>query len=1475
MADPIGEIPIIISGDSTELEKDLKAAAELAKAAGQKISDALASGAIGSDQLTDSLKALTDKGLSINQAMMALADTLKTTNSAATEAASGIGDIGAAAGKATPQVEDIRTSLAGIRDEAKRAADSSQAFSEVTNSANFSAFADNVEQYIRSPLRTAGAAAKEVLLEIGPMGAAAAAAAIGVGILAKEITDLVLAEGHAAETTQNFADRLQLSFQDTQKLSEMAQIAGVNVSVLERASSRLALAFEDSDGAGKKVAKALDDMGIAAEGTGVTMVKFLEALAAMPTASERMAAATAVIGRGAIQLEPLLKNYEALQAAVESLGGHISDEMVSKLLAADDASDKLAITWSHLKERLAAAFAPAVTASLEKLVQLMTPPDTTSTLEKQLMGINEQLIQLQANAGKGSVAVSGMMGGGFTSLEGGIGGNQANLLEARKREIESLIEATKRSKEYNATLDESNRASELWVQGQYDREKAASEAAYKIALAQHEEAKAAFDLRKAEDEQSKSLLANLKFFHVELADPAVEQARTRMAQLIQAQREGLISLRDLSEAQADYNKRIGFDFDAYLDKTITLLEQMDQKFQKANESIAHQRDLLRSPEFSESSKAMLAALNAGAPSDADMAARAKGTPLGNALLGLRISRDDETFKNVKLLTDLLDSQDATLKEVDTGWVQMSGELRKMATTDLPQVIGLYQKYIELQVSEGAGIGRIVQLREQQLQLIIHERELNNQSVSEYMIQLEKIRIAEDARRGQLELLGKVYIGLRDDFNKGFDALTKGIADNIVEWKNWEDVLTGIGKNIAKSLLSTILDGALKPIKDYLNKDGGLFDTLSKGLTGTVSKLTGIGKGLGGLPSPVQVPEINPITGEVGSVSAGGATPMGGGEVGGGGSSGGGGTSGLSSFTNLASLGVSIASGITQGIQNSRMINLLGEIEISTRQTKEQLTGGIQTSLNTYLPELKHLTDIWDVLANGYLKDIDDMLRYGAIHVTTDMSDLETGGSAYDKQKAENAARNAQTGGQSEPPAPDSDAVTGMTADVKSIRGQFERSLQNPARPPDYQGYANMVAANLHAAGILPNAPHASTFDERVTALLSSLRQTQATSGSVSGFGAATYNPVAQIAEFFKVSLKDAQKIFDAEAAKQPESWRATIDPNIRKFNEGLISMAELEKAQAEAIQADTDVLQDPAHQQAAIQADALANAQKGLIPTVTAYQQAQRDLTTSTIALQQQVNGLQQAFYASGGGAQASAALTSQVNAMGNSVALQPGIAPTAAGGFSGQERSAAVANYAAQLQDIDNSMKSFASIAEVQTHDFLINYQQTAFKYLTDDQNKIFQALLAQAPKGNPEAARQWIEYVNATFANIGKKTLLGLPQDNQLLYQLQQQAEPKGSDTSAQQRQIDINKIKIFDPMNIHHIGAAPIDIPGSLSNYAANLGTNWMTSPLPGQPGLPFGGGGGTSVPITVYALDPTSQGVANAITQSLWNNGVKTR
>jgi hypothetical protein len=200
-------------------------------------------------------------------------------------------------------------------------------------------------------------------------------------------------------------------------------------------------------------------------------------------------------------------------------------------------------------------------------------------------------------------------------------------------------------------------------------------------------------------------------------------------------------------------------------------------------------------------------------------------------------------------------------------------------------------------------------------------------------------------------------------------MIKGLAESILNAKGFGEAMTKAGMAAKEAILRFALkegiDELNKGLKDLFKQITGLefsFVNLGK----TIAKVLGIGgKSAGSIADTVgDVPLIlnDPVKVIQGIGGAAGVAKAGAGAAASAG------LSSMSGILSLASLGVDIAAGITNGIQNARMTSLLSGIELSTRAAKEQLVGGIQTALNEWLPWQKTTAEwvikLYDALAGG-------------------------------------------------------------------------------------------------------------------------------------------------------------------------------------------------------------------------------------------------------------------------------------------------------------------------------------------------------------------------------------------------------------------------------------------------------------------------------------------------------------------------------
>lgn len=899
MADPIGEIPVKITGDWADLQVQLLAAEAAAVGAAKDIGEAF------------------------NEAskQLSLFDSFDHFGNAS-------------------QLELFGKSLSDIGKEAEAAAKPLMELPEVTDhvSEAFHRFAEGVGEWIEHPLKMAGEAAQGLIEALGPVGVVALAVGAGIVELGKKIVDLVLEEGAAAEATNNLANRLNLSFEETKKLSEMAQIAGVGIDSLARVSMRLADALDNPAGAGKKVAEALDKMGIEASDSGDALKKLLEKLAEIPDATERISKAHEIMGRGAVQLEPLLRNYNELSAAVESLGGQLSGDMVRGLLKADDAADKLGIAWAHLKENLAATFAPAVMAGLDFLTNALSSPPKNA-LDDQIEKLRVSIQGLEADSNKASIAVTSMMGGGFTRM----GGNGA--LEAMKAQLQSLEdqklaqkEAFNRSKEYNEALDKLAHDSQMRQKDAAENQKKLDEAWHKQNLE---------DIKAEQKAREDAIKANEKVW---------EEFTKAGKQLDDQTKKTQITL-----------DKAWYQYVLETRKAIGITDEAKHKFGELSEITVDLKDRLPAP--------ILAAYEAG-------------LKLNDAIKKLGIDAKASGSELIEAFDTFGASGKGNLEQIEIAWSKVSGQIDKIGHFDLPLAIREYEKYIALLQTHGAAQGEIFQVQERLLELEVKEKALRGESATEQIIQLEQIRNQMDALNLATRGLGQVYVDIMSSFHNAFSELGKGIADAIVEGKNLGDVLINTFKNLEKHILETTIGYVFKQLDAQLTKTGGLLDQIAQQIT----KAVGASAKLpipGGSNSPVNVPAgADKIPGAGGIPT--GKTPSGGGS---GAASDG---FGLNPGTISAIEGaVTAVSSVLQYLQGRRMEQDIGRIEVTTRgQLNEALN--LRRDLWDQQTNLFHkLDDMWNEIRN--VVDILRLIGQNGLGVGTES---EGGGKTLAEQIAD-------------------------------------------------------------------------------------------------------------------------------------------------------------------------------------------------------------------------------------------------------------------------------------------------------------------------------------------------------------------------------------------------------------------------------------------------------------------------------------------
>ncbi len=923
----IGSASVQIVGDYSGLEKSFNESQSLAQTAGQRISAALQSSATGANALTSAINTVgnsvedlanksglaggelaifkaalqgsLDAGVPLNAAMQDIAASGVNLGTAVAAAAQGLLQETQAAAGAVGGNEALGDSFKRVRNEAealeaawekaieedKKLADAAkrdaaafqQAWSDAIKENNaraqaeFEKFSQGVGQFISNPLQSAGAAVTDFMIKLGPMGLAATAAAAALAAIGKGLFDLVVQFGAAAEATGNMADRLNLTWRETRNLEEMAQIAGVSISGLQQASFRLAESLDDTSENGKKVASALQSIGVSGSTSGELLSGFLAKLAQIPDDTQRIALAHQVLGRASQQIIPLIKNYDELQRAVQQLGPAIGDDLAGDLQKADDALDKFNISWNRFKETIAAQVAPAVMALVDQIRGMIVE---TSKLVQESIGsakalsemVPDTLIRNLFDLGKAladfvswSVPFIAAARAAKAALEefnlvvGGITGNTARdfkinleLMEYTLREnlTKSLKSASTGTKEFAdafkaagggvAAVIDSIISSQAKLttnvhdaRAAYDRLKESFQTGEEVikghkttvddvarALANLKAAEAAASLTKTAHTQEMIKFAGA-------TRPAAENVAifVKQLELMKSAHQSLIN--EAAALGQVLGRSMSVAEVAAIRAAVaaTNLRIATEELGDENVSFLGNADKI-APLMGETAKAMnetaKAAIGTGPGLDKMSASlKALGIPVDEFGKKIRIAKDDAA--------EFVAANSTDMDHVTVAWQRMNSEVSRLASVNLPAAISMQEELIASMQRNSAPLGQLEQAQERLLQLEIKLRAERGQSSNAQIIALANLRSGTAALANLNNALGNTYVALTQDFQHAFNSLGGEFAKAIKQGKDftatWKAALSQLEEQLLGTVINAIIQVGVNWVKVHVLKMG--------------------------------------------------------------------------------------------------------------------------------------------------------------------------------------------------------------------------------------------------------------------------------------------------------------------------------------------------------------------------------------------------------------------------------------------------------------------------------------------------------------------------------------------------------------------------------------------------------------------------------------------------------------------------------
>ena len=216
---------------------------------------------------------------------------------------------------------------------------------------------------------------------------AAKAAAAAVGAVTGAVTAVVKATVDAANETAQYGDKIDKSSQKLgvsaefyQEWDAVLQHSGTSMDAMSATFKKLSTASNDLTATNKTTA-AFEQLGLSMDEVSkmsqedlfTTVVGKLQQ---MEEGTERTAIATALLGKGAQELGPLLntsaEDTQAMLDKVNELGGVMSNDAVKASAAYQDSLQDLQTSISGAKNNLVAKFLPSITKVMDGLTDMFT-----------------------------------------------------------------------------------------------------------------------------------------------------------------------------------------------------------------------------------------------------------------------------------------------------------------------------------------------------------------------------------------------------------------------------------------------------------------------------------------------------------------------------------------------------------------------------------------------------------------------------------------------------------------------------------------------------------------------------------------------------------------------------------------------------------------------------------------------------------------------------------------------------------------------------------------------------------------------------------------------------------------------------------------------------------------------------------------------------------------------------------------------
>ena len=258
-------------------------------------------------------------------------------------------------------------------------------------------------------------------------GSVAAMAAVGAAVAAviegvKALTQMTLDVASQVDTVITESLVTGIDTKTYQALQYAENLVDVSVSTMSSSLTKLMQNMRSARDGNEELTASFQNLGIQIQNEDGTlrdsydvMMELVDALGTMGAGTERDAVTTALLGKSAQELNPLIEaGSKALQEygeQAEAVGFILDEQQIKKLGEVDDAYQEVQLTIDALKKQMAADFAPAAKEAMElfrDVVQRAGEMLKESGLIENLGMIIQNLIQIIRSVGQIVAGIPGL-----------------------------------------------------------------------------------------------------------------------------------------------------------------------------------------------------------------------------------------------------------------------------------------------------------------------------------------------------------------------------------------------------------------------------------------------------------------------------------------------------------------------------------------------------------------------------------------------------------------------------------------------------------------------------------------------------------------------------------------------------------------------------------------------------------------------------------------------------------------------------------------------------------------------------------------------------------------------------------------------------------------------------------------------------------------------------------------------------------